>query len=70
MRIEIILSPTVPWHLRETLARCGFEVIRIGSAFRVKVGATTLEARGVIIRVEPGDPGSTGPEDSAEADRG
>lgn len=70
MRIEIILPPTIPWHLRETLARCGFQVVRIGSDFRIKVGTTILEARGITVRIEPDGPGATGSQDTAGADSG
>jgi hypothetical protein len=67
VRIEIILPPTVPWHLRETLARCGFQVFRIGSAFRVRVGDATL-TRGVTVRIEPDGPGLTEPQNPATED--
>jgi hypothetical protein len=70
MRIEIILSEKVPRHLREAVERCGFQVVRIGSAFRIRVGTMFLDPRGVTVRVEPGDPGPPGPEGPAEADRG
>ena len=68
MRIEIILPPTVPWHLQETIARCGFQVVRIGSAFRVRVGDTTLDPREVSVRLEPGRPKTTGAEEPATED--
>jgi hypothetical protein len=68
VRIEIILSSAVPWHLRETVARCGFEVVRIGSAFRLRVGGVTLGHREVIVRIEPGPPNTTGAQGPATED--
>jgi hypothetical protein len=52
VRIEILL-PTVPWHLRETLARCGFELVGIGSTWQVRVGNTVLDPWGITVRIEP-----------------
>jgi hypothetical protein len=68
VRIEIILPPTVPWHLRETLARCGFEMVRIGSAYRIMVGSMTLEARGITVRIEPDGPKTAGAQEPATED--
>jgi hypothetical protein len=68
VRIEIILPPTVPWHLRETLARCGFEVVRIGSAFQIRVGTMTLEARGITVWIELDGPKTTGAQEPATED--
>jgi hypothetical protein len=68
VRIEIILSPSVPWHLRATLAPCGFEMVRIGSAFRLRVGGVTLDPREVIVRIEPGRPGATGAQEPGAED--
>ena len=68
MRIEIILPPTVPWHLQETIARCGFQVVGIGSAFHVSVGDTTRDAREVSVRFEPGRPKTTGAQEPATQD--
>jgi hypothetical protein len=68
VRIEIILPPTVPWHLRETLARCGFEVVRIGSGFRIKVRTVILEARGITVRIEPDGPKTTGAQEPVTED--
>jgi hypothetical protein len=53
VRIEITLPPKVPWHQRESIMRSGFRVVPIGSAWRVRVGNTVLDARGITVRIEP-----------------
>jgi hypothetical protein len=68
VRIEIILSPAVPWHLRETIGRCGFQLLRIGPAFRLRVGGVTLDPREVIVRIEPGRLKTTGAPEPATED--
>jgi hypothetical protein len=59
LRIEIILAPTVPLHLQETLQRCGFVLVRSGIDIRA-------EDRPDLARLRRGDradrPGGTAAE--------
>jgi hypothetical protein len=56
LRIEIILAPTVPLHLRETLQRCGFVLVRSGSTYGLKIGQTWVGFDEAIVRIVREEP--------------
>ena len=56
MRIEIIIASKVPFHLKETLRRCGFTVERSGSDFSLRIGQTWLGLDEVTVRIVVEEP--------------
>lgn len=52
MRICILLSMAVPSHLREAVQRNGLQVVRLGSAFRIKIGNTLLGLQEANVRID------------------
>jgi len=62
MRFEIILPPDLPPHPRQTVERCGLEVVPLGAGFRVKVGTVLLRADEAVVRLEPDAPRAQTPQ--------
>jgi hypothetical protein len=68
VRICILLSATVPPHLRETVRRNGLQVVRVGAALRVRIGGTLLGAQEATVWIDREEPApGEGPGCRAEA---
>ena len=53
MRVEIEVSENAPRHLRETLGRAGFEVLRVGTGWRVRIGGVWVSPAHARVRLDP-----------------